>query len=309
MNISTNRKALVESALIATIASFFVISTVYIPILSILILLLPVPFMILSARHGTRYTVFALIIVSLLIGFLTGILYTIFVLIALGPMAVVMGYSLKRRHDAFQVIALGTLASAFSIFFIIQIVSTISGFNVIDQVAAMLRSVLDHQVEMLTTINIDTVSANEVFNYLMMLLPGLLIIQSMIGAFINYYITVAALKRFHFKYYELPEFSRFKLPGNIVIGTFIIFALVFFTKYIEGIDYNTLMANVTVIFIVIFFLQGLALLNYFMKKVNIHKVVRSILFAVLILISPAITLVAFMGLADSMFDIRKIRQK
>ena len=309
MSISTNRIALVESALIATLASFFVIGIAYIPILSILVLLLPAPFMILSTRHGTRYTVLALIIVGVLIGSLTGILYTIFILIVWGPMAIVMGNLLKKRHDPFQVIALGTLASVISIFFVIQMVSTIGGVNIIDEVSAMLRGVLDHQVEMLITFNIDAVRVNDVFNYFMILLPGIIIIQSMIGAFINYYVSVAALKRFDFKHYELPEFSLFKLPGNIVIGTFIIVILVFSTKYIDGIDYATLMANATIVFMILFFLQGLALANYYMKKVKIHKIIRSIILILLILISPVITLVAFLGLADSMFDIRRIRQK
>ena len=54
------KRAFVEAALITAIATIFAISVVYIPVLSILIVLIPVPFMILAYKHGNKYSMLSL---------------------------------------------------------------------------------------------------------------------------------------------------------------------------------------------------------------------------------------------------------
>ncbi|SDL14637.1 YybS family protein [Natronincola ferrireducens] len=309
MNFYSNKKALIESALMASITSLFVVSTLYIPALSILLMLLPVPFIILSVRHGTRYTILSFIIVSLLIGFLTGILYTAFVFIVFGPISVVMGYYTKRKKQPYEVIGLGTAASVLSIFFILQLISIISGIHIIDEIALMITAALDHQVEMLKTVNLDPVDVKEALNYMMMILPALIIIQSMIGTFINYYLATLAINRFKLMDQRLSEFSDFKLPNNIVLGSFIIFVLSLSTRYIEGIQHISLIANVTIIFSVLFFLQGITFIGYLLKRTKLPKAIRFIILALLILVSPLMTLVSLLGLLDTVIDLRRGKKK
>ncbi|SET01870.1 Uncharacterized conserved protein YybS, DUF2232 family [Natronincola peptidivorans] len=309
MHASSSKKALIEAALTATITTFFVIATLYISILSILLVVLPMPFIILSVRHGTRYTVLSLIISSLLIGFLTNILYTIFVFIIFSPIALAMGYAIRRRKKPYEVIGFGTAASVLAIFFLLQIIAIAAGINITDEIANMTREAIDHQMEMLRTLNLDVVDVKESLNYLMMIIPALVIIHSMIGAFINYYLTAAVINRFNFIDHQLGEFSEFKLPGNIVLGSFIIFVLSLTTRYIEGIQHTSLIANVTIIFLVIFFLQGLTFISYLLKKTKVPRFIRIILVLSLIIISPLMTIVAFLGLLDAILDIRKLKKK
>lgn len=304
-----NKKALIESALMATITSFFIIGTLYIPMLSMALVILPVPFILLSARHGTKYTVFSLIITSFLIGFLTGIFYTIFIFIISAPMALIMGYSIKRQKKPYEVVGLGTAVTVFSIFLVIQAISTISGINIIDEMALMIQKVAEHQVEMLTALDIQIMDIKQALNYLMMVLPALVIIQSMVGAFINYYLTSAIINRFKLADYYLGDFSDFKLPGNIILGSFIIFLLSITTTYIEGIRHNALIANITVIFVVMFFLQGISFISYLLKKTKTPSFVRITTITLLVLISPLMTLVAMLGLLDALLNLRRIRKK
>lgn len=304
-----SKKALIESALMATIVSFFVVGTLYMPILTIFLTVLPVPFIILSIRHGTKYTLLSLIIVSLLIGFLTGAFYTIFVFIVFVPIAVVMGDAVRRRKEPYQVIGLGTAASVLSIFMVLQILGMISGISVIDEIARIVSGVLDHQMEMLTSMNLSVADADEILNYFLMILPGLVVIQSMAAAFVNYYLTAAIINRFHFMDYQLGEFSDFKLPENIILGSFIIFVLSMITRYIEGIQHISLIANVTIIFVVIFFLQGITFTSYLLKKAKVPKAIRIFLIVLLVLISPLMTLVALIGLMEALLNLRRLRSK
>ncbi|ABR50837.1 membrane protein-like protein [Alkaliphilus metalliredigens QYMF] len=308
MNNVTSKKALIESALIASITAFFGIVGVYIPVLSVLLVLLPVPFMVLAVRHSTRYAALSLLLTSLLIGFLTSLLYPLFILLLVGPLALLMGYYIKRNREPFQVMALGSGASIISIFIAIQIISLVSGFNVMSQVNLMLPEVLEHQMDMLREMNFSRVAITEAFNYMVMILPGLMMIQVFIGAFINYYLTISILRRFRVETYELPSFSHFKLPHNIVLGTFIIFVLSLLTTYIEGIYHTSLIANVTLLFVFIFFLQGISFVSYLIKKTRINRTVRIIIIVLIVLISPLLTVVSIMGVIDAMLDIRKLRK-
>lgn len=304
----SNKRALIEAALIASIATFFAIGFIFIPVLTLLLFLLPVPFMILSARHGTRYTILSLIITSLLIGVLTEIIFTLFVIMVFGPMAIVMGYYIKKNREAYAVIGMGAAVSIVSIAVTIQLAATIGGFNLIDSIATIIRQVVDTQSEMLMNVNLSTINVKEMTNYLLMIIPGMLVVQSLVSAFLNYYLTVAILRRLRYNDYLLPEFSHFILPKNIVFGSFIIYALTFMSRYVEGIYHSSLVANVTILFVFIFFFQGLALISYMLEKIRLAKLVRMLILLLIVIISPLLTVVSFAGLIDSVFDIRKLRQ-
>lgn len=307
MNNYNDKRAFVEAALIAAITTVLAISVIYIPVLSISTVLIPVPFMILAYRHGTKYTVLSFITFSLLIGILTEILYTVFLISTFGPMIITMGYYIRKRKEPYVVIGAGTITYILSIFIVFQFVSYIGNINIIDQIAFVMEDIITKQVDMLKTMNIDVLSAEEMLNYLLMIIPGVLVIQSMFTAFGNYYLTVGILKRFSPNDLEFPQFSNFRLPGNIVLGSFIIFILSYLTRYIEGIYHISLITNVTLLFVFLFFIQGISVISYLIKRTKTPKPVRIFLLALILLISPLLTAISFIGLIDSIVDIRKIR--
>ncbi len=304
-----DNKAFMEAALIAAITTIFAISTIYLPILSISIILIPVPFMILAYRHGARYSILSFITFSLLIGILTELMYTILLISIFGPMTIAMGYYIKRRKESYVVIGVGTIASILSIFIVFQFISYIGGISIIDEIAIVAENIINTQVDMLKTMNVDVLSADEILNYLLMIVPGVLIIQSMFIALGNYYLTAAILKRFRSNDIDLPQFSTFRLPTNIVLGSFIIFTLSYLTRYIEGIYHVSLITNVTLLFIFLFFLQGISVISYLIKRTNTPKAIRILLIGIIFLISPLLTAISFVGLVDSIVDVRRLGTK
>lgn len=307
MSFDTNKRAVIETSLITAMTTMFLIAALYIPLLSLLIILLPVPLIILATRHGIKYSIFALVVVSFLIGFLTEIVYTFFVLLFFGPMVLLMGYGIKQKYESFHTIAIGAAALIFSAFFSIQILAIIGGVRVIDEIAMILGEIIENQIQILKDMKVQTLEAEDILNYLMMIFPGVIVIQGMVGAFINYYMTMAILKRINAYSYDFVQFSHLRLPSNIVLGSFIIFILTFFTRYIEGISYPTLLANITLIFVFIFFLQGLSIISYLLKKIKIHKAIRISILILIVIISPLLTLVALIGVTDAFFNLRKLK--
>lgn len=309
MNSLSNNRGLIEAALIATITSFFAIGMLFIPALFLLILLLPVPLIILVSRHGVKYGLYSLIISSLLIGFLTEILFTIFVIILFGPVSLAMGYFISKNHDDFSVIGSGAAISIFTIFLTIQLISYTAGFNIMDEIAILLQEAISNQTEMLQSMNFRINNSQELVNSFMMLFPGAIIIQSMLVAFINYFTAGTILKRLGMKELVLPEFSHFKLPGNIVLGSFLIILLTYFTSFIEGIYTHSLMDNVLLIFMFVFFTQGLAFVSFVLKKIKLYKPLRVAILILIVIISPLLIMVSVLGLIDSLFDLRKLRAR
>lgn len=298
-----SKRALIEASLIAGIVSIFAIIGAVTPLLSILLILLPVPFIFITVRHKFLYSFLSIIITSLVLGIFLGIVYSFFLLIMIVPMTIAMGRYIKKEKEPFFVIAIGTMVATLSTFFIIQLVGEI---NITQIMADAMREVLAHQQEMLLSINLTAaVEVDNMINYFIMLLPALLVVQAIVSTFANYYLCIASLRRFAVKNVTLSEFSNFKLPKNIVLGAFIIFVLSFLTRYVEGLYHDALIMNIVVIFAFIFFMQGLAFINYYMKKMKVHKALRVVLTIIVVLLGPIMTVTSFIGVIDSIFDIRK----
>lgn len=303
-----NKKALIESALIAAITTILAFSTMYLPLLSIFIVLIPVPFMMLAYRQGIKYSILSFITFSIIIGALTDIINTGLLILIFGPMTIAMGYYISKKKEPYIVIGLGAMASILSIFVGFQLVSYTSGVDIITQISVKAEEIIRTQVEMLKNMQVDVLSADEIINYLLMIIPGVLIIQSLLISFGNYYLTIVILKRFNINKLEFPQFSTFRLPSNIVLGSFIIFVLSYLTTYIDGIYHVSLITNVTLLFIFLFFLQGISVVSFLIKKTNIPKAIRLILMGVILFISPLLTAISFIGLVDSVVDIRKLKK-
>lgn len=309
MNFNTDNKPLIEAAILASMTTVFVIMSLYIPILTILIFILPVAFIILGVKYPIKYGIMSLVVVCLLAGFLTEIVYTVFIFIVFGPIAIVMGYLMGKSRKEFDVIIGGTIASALSWFLAIYLIGLISGVDVIDQTATMFREAFYNQTEMLSQMNLSEVRLNETINYFISIFPALIIIQAMIVAVINYYLSISILKRSNFYKGKIPSFSSFKLPKNIIIGFFLLVLLAYLTQFIEGIYYQNLISNISTIFFFLLFLQGVAVLLYFMEKWKINKLIKVIIITVLILMGTLVTFIAIAGFIDAVFNIRKFESK
>ncbi|SMP58511.1 Uncharacterized conserved protein YybS, DUF2232 family [Anoxynatronum buryatiense] len=306
MEFHQNRKALTETAMIATLTSIFVVSTFYIPLLSILLALIPMPFMVLAVRRGSRYAFFALVMVTLIIGLLTGVIYSLFALVIFGPMALAMGWWIRHRKEPHEVIFIGAVGSAAAIFTMMQLIAMASGIQLTLEISQMITGIMEQQAAALQQMNLEVVALEEAVHYLLLVFPGLILIQSLFGAFVNYYLTMAVLRRFTPSEEPLPEFSRFRLPGHVVSGVFLLMALSWGSQFIHGINHISLLANVTLIAVMIFFMQGISLISYWIKGTRVPKWVRLVILVILVILSPMITLISLLGLVDVLADFRKL---
>ncbi|SDZ13304.1 YybS family protein [Tindallia californiensis] len=300
------QKAMIEAAMIATLTTIFVLGTVYIPVLSILMVLIPVPFLVLAARRSTRYAFFSLLVTVLLIGVLTGILYSLLIFVIFGPLAIVMGAWIRKEKHPHEIIFAGAFASAAATFLLIYLIGLATGIQLTLELGQMFENLFQQQIDSLQQLSIDPATAEEMIQYVLLIIPGLIMVQALFGAFINYYLTVAVLRRSHSYQQELPEFSRFKLPGHVVMGSFLVLMLSWLTSYADWLHTEGMVANTVLLIVMVFFMQGLSVISFWIKRTRVPKWLRIVVLLSLVIISPIITVIAMLGLLESMINFRKI---
>ncbi len=314
MNFRQNTRAMVEAALMVAVTCIFGIAGTYIPVLTFVLFLIPVPFIILGRRHGMRFMLLSIIASSFIIGMLTMPIYSIFVVVLPGITAIVMGYMMNKGYKPVQVLIGGALASIASSVLSMSLASALAGISTMDQIAEIFREVLDMQIGIYKNIGTEPEKIEGIRENLeatiqmaMTIIPAAIVLSSSFLAYINYVLTVYVLNRIGYKSKILPPIQHFRLPKSILMGTFLIIALTITTKYFKIVNYKTLMLNVIVIFNFVYFIQGLAVVSYYMMAFHIHKLLRIFVFLFLLFNRFGFFAVSILGFIDVFVNFRKLK--
>ena len=143
----------------------------------------------------------------------------------------------------------------------------------------------------------------------MVRIPSFLIIISFLITYINIFFASIALRKMGYGYVNVQRFSRFKLPNNIIPGIGIMFLAAYIMKSLEIQYHGALILNITFLAGFIFMVQGLAVVDFLLIKAKIKSILRFILLALNIFILPTSTIMFLIGVADSIFDSRKLRRQ
>ncbi len=82
------------------------------------------------------------------------------------------------------------------------------------------------------------------FEYVLLIIPSLIIIFSLVTAYINYFISSIVLRRLGYGIVSIPRFSRFSLPNNVLLGTGIMFLGAFLLRWLKLFYYETVLLNI-----------------------------------------------------------------
>lgn len=303
-----DRRGMVETITIAIAAAMLAIASYLIPLLILLIPLLPVPFTIVSAKHGIYAGIIALMISTLIVGVVGGLFLALLYIISVGIVALGMGYLIRKGYSAFRVILLGTVISSLIIFGTLSLLIDEAGNTGADLIAEVLIATMQGQQEVLQSVGLSVNNIESMVHSFMVIFPGVIILQSLVSAIINYFISGGILRKKGVYIPGLVEFSGFKLPENIALGSVILLGLSYLTKYFEGIHTNALMANVLLLFIFLYYLQGLAYISFLLKKLKLSGGFRVGIMILLILATPLVMVIGVLGMLDTIFDLRRLRK-
>jgi len=311
-NSQTSR--LTESAFIAGILLIFaIIGTLIFPFIDYIYAL---PAIILAKRHDYKASIMALVTAGVIASILLGVQAGLYYLVLYTPMAATMSYFIDKDRKPAMTIAFGGLAYLISFIILLFIMQLFLGLNLIEYVTEAFQQSFEMQEGLFSKfegfqeqLESNREMYDNMLELMIMIMPGILIATSLSMVVINYMVAQKIGKRLKAKIRPLGDFKNFKLPNNIVLGMLVIFGLTMLVGQFNIVDYNTLSANVLFLFQIVFFIQGLALVRFFMDKYNINRFLR-VLIIIFIIINPAFSLAVILaGIVDVLFDFRKLKER
>ena len=303
-----------ENVLVILIMSLYIIYGIY--YLPLLIIFIPIPFVVLGIRNGLKDNIISMAITSLIVGLLLDMPSALILILAFAPLSIALNYTIKKRKKTSEIILIATISFFLSLLIIIAIgsVSTELGGSIESEEiwAEIIKIQTDRfkEIGMTNTQIFENIELLEAaYEYMLITLPSILVITSLIISFLNYLVSTVISRKMGYGVLSLPRLSKFKLPDNIIMGTAIMFLSAIVMGWLDIPYHNALLLNISFLVGFIFFLQGLAVIDFLLIKAKMKIGFRIIILLMNLVIVPMGGILFFIGMFDSVFDIRKIGKR
>ena len=309
------KSGILESIVVICIMSIYITYGVY--YLPLLIFLIPTAYTVLGIRNGIKYNIVSLLITLVIVQILLSSSSGATLLIAFGPLTLALNYLIKSRKTKAQTVLISTASFLIPFVIIILLGGEIANVDFVEEAKIIFNQ--EFIVAQLEALEERGLTNHEIlqaryafegaFNELLVLIPSLIMLFSLAIAYINYALSTYSIRKMGYGTVPSGKFSRFKLPNNIILGVAIMVLTGYIFRFFEINYHQAFLLNVTFLILVMFLIQGLAVVDYFLRKTRIKTFFRVIILILIVLIIPIGSLLFFIGILDSLFDIRKLRRK
>jgi uncharacterized protein YybS (DUF2232 family) len=303
-----NGQVLVLAALAITLFA----ASGYVPVIGILVsLLAPTPILLVVLRHGWRKGLLALGLSTLCLALLLGSLQSLLFIVEYGVMAIAMAEAIRRRWSVEKAVALSTIAPflASGLFLTSLLSSSEVDINAFKQ---HFEENLEQALRPYLTEGDQAIKGDlrgyiqEAIGVVVQTLPALFLLSTAVAALLNYSVTRLVWRRIEgpplFPAMSLAQWQAPDACVWVLIGS----GLAYFLP-IPALQ--TLGLNLLLLVGFMYLLQGLAILTYYLHKITVPPIFRSLAYIFLV-IQPLLLLgVAAFGLFDLWFDFRRTRNK
>lgn len=231
---------------------------------------------------------------------------SVITIIFLSVIGIMLGFGIKKNSDSIKVI-FGTtfilliLLVFYGIYFRLQNGVTLSEAVIKMYSNAILSTVKSEQLKLLKE---QGINLNVLLNSMSTLFPAILFSSSLFICFVSYYTATFIMNR-EGQSNIYPSFSSFSLPGNQVIGIFLILIFVQVIKYMH-IEYSETIASTSLVIVsFLMYLQGLAVLSFWTGR-RFAPLSGKIIFLISIIFLPGMPI--FLGMFDGVFNFRRTKK-
>ncbi|MDI6705006.1 MAG: YybS family protein [Bacillota bacterium] len=306
-----NTRAIANAALATALSVIIAVIGLFVPLLSLASLLWPAPIIITIKRYGFRYGIYATIASGLIVGMISEPLYAIYVILGYGAVGLAIGYGVEKTFSAGRTLLIASLASLVSKVILVYAITRIMGVNPIEVQFEAMKEAFEFSTGIYKNLGIDRVEdINNMFmtslQMLKVTLPALLISASVLDSFLNYSVARLILRRFKLSLDPLPSFGEWRFPNNISLGFLLLVALTFIGGYLGLENTQVIMSNIFLLFNMVFLIQGLSLIYYFLTVKGVAKAIKVFLLVIIMFNQTLAMGAVFAGLLDVIFDFRKL---
>lgn len=313
-------RGLVEGALLAGLATILVLLGNF-PFIGLFFLLFcSIPITVVTVRHSTLTGAISSALTVLIIALLLGPLSAISGGLQYILLGWVMGYMLYHHKSGSKTLHAVVITAAIASIVLVILSLGLIGFTqeamtayINDYTTEMMHLYQNSgMLEMMIGQGVSEIQVTQMLQQsiqiVLHLLPAIIIISRSVMALITYFLTAQVLKRLKIRIPRVQNFKKWGLPASSVWGLIFFWALWLAGDYIQISWINILALNCLVIYGALLFLNGFALACYWFKFSQMSLPIKIIgtLF-VLFFISGFMIACILMGLADLLFDFRKLR--
>ncbi|BEP30410.1 DUF2232 domain-containing protein [Helicovermis profundi] len=320
---NSNTRTILEISIMAVLSTMFYLAAIYVPLIGYLIFLTPIFYAIIGIKNGTD-KVFAMIIGSFFMTFMISGFVNAIILVLIGGINGVIFSEIVRhkKNKSTLILSLtGGYVLAFSIgIILVQYLTKIDLFTSINSQVLIYKDVINSTFDSLKTIGtyeeslIENMrvgyiaSVDQIISVVKMSLPFLLISISALSSLLTATFGYKILRKLNIEVVEEKKYKDFRYPNHITWGTTLIVVMSFLAIKMGIINSDILSINILLIMMLVFSIQGLSTIFYYMDKKNMNKILKVIFIIVLIFLKPMLVL-ALLGWTDAIFDFRKINNR
>ncbi len=312
MNRTTNQ--LVEAAILSSLTILLAIGAYYIPALGgVLYFAVPVPVIILARRNGAMYATLSVIVSTFTIFMALSVVNGISVGILLGIPAIIIGTCMHRGKVAYWSVLAGSFATMIALMLLTILLQQITGIPLMDTIKEGVMFQIDATSKIYDSLPGATAEQIELAktrlkaatDQTLLLFPVFMLMYSFISCIINYTIAEKMLKRLRNPIPHLPHIMLFKLPKNAPLGILIILVLTYIITTLHIVDEKILTANVVVLAQFIFFIQGLAVIFFYMHFKKFSTFLGTMVIVFVMLSGFGLLFLSMVGMTDTIIDFRR----
>ncbi len=287
---------------------------IYVPFIGgVLKFIWPVPIAVLILRHGLRAGIMATVVSGLLLLMLTGPVNVLVTLAGFGLIGIVLGYTLRLKLAAPQVILWCAVGSAVSIIASLYLAGFLIGVDPIDamiEAQTMAIEQIRPWTEQLASQSGQQAAQMEQMleqmpSLMRMILPSVIVVAAVFSSFINFLVARWVLKRMGSEVVSLPAFAEWRFPKWCVYMYLLGLGLSLFGDY-TGVDFlRPLGINLLTAFGYLFLVGGVALATFFFKQSKVSRNIKIGLGVfIFVFFAYVFQLLVYVGIFDSIFNYR-----
>ena len=307
-------KKLTEGALVTGVYLILLLVTL-VPILSTFVMiLLPLPFVVYTSRHGVKPGLLVVAVASLISMILT-IIYLPLTFM-MGAVGLLIGHAINKKRTAYETWAYGTLGFIGGLLFTLAFTQVLLGVNFVQEIETVATDQFDWYISLMEGVGLESEEGvdmealfTEQIQYFVNLMPAFVAIFAVFLAFLVQWISYKVLNRMEGKKLYFPPFRNLKLPTSIIWLYLIVIIASFISLDPNGIMFIGVQ-NALIILEMLLVIQGFSFIFFFThykkwsKVIPVASIVLTILFPIFLLY-----FVRILGIIDIGLNLRARLQK
>ncbi len=310
----TSTRTIVEAGLMVAVFSVICLISNYVPFLSMLVLIFPIPFIIMYVRHNAAVMIMTLAVSSVVGSMVTQNFIWIILLFISGPMAFSIGFLMKRKSSTTMIMLVTSMVAALGTTLFFQV--ALKFFPVPGSpstVMGLFQTIFDQSGEMIKAMNLpntDKMLASQAaaMELMRIAMPALFVMSGFIFTLVNVLVTYKIFDRLRIPYQKPQPFSEFFIPNEMMLGITVVFSLVLGVGLLKILDVQMVFVNIISLFIYLFTIQGVATAYGWLLQKG-YKKGMAVGLLVMIFVFNLTYGLALLGWLDLLFDFRKIRKR